>query len=367
MRILVSGMVAGDPRQGGASWAVLQYVEGFRRLGHDVWLVEPVDELTGAVTSYFRDVARAFGLEERAALLRRSTLETVGTPYAELADAARGSDVLLDIAGLLRDESLFELVPERVYLDLDPAFTQHWAEEGIDMRLDGHTRFATVGLRLGAPDCAAPTLGREWIRILPPVVLERWPPARRIRFDGFTTVGNWRSYGAVEAGGVRHGQRAHTVRRLIELPAHTEATIMPALSIHPDEEADLRALADHGWHLMSAEELAATPARYYDFVQASRAELGLPKEGYVVSRCGWFSDRSACYLASGRPVLLQDTGFSAVLPAGEGLLAYSDVDTAAAGIDAILADYERHRRAARRIAEDLLDSDVVLERLLACL
>jgi hypothetical protein len=367
MRVLVSGMVAGDPGQGGASWAVLQYVLGLRRLGHDVWLVEPVDELADGVARYFHEVVRAFGLEDRAALIRRSTAETAGAGYAALERAARGADLLIDIAGLLRDEPLFELVQERVYLDLDPAFTQHWAQQGIDMRLDGHTRFATVGLKLGSPECAVPTLGREWIRIVPPVVLERWPVARRIRFDGLTTVGNWRSYGTLEVEGCRYGQRAHTVRALIELPARTEATIMPAFSIHPDEEADLRALADHAWHLLSAEQLAATPARYHDFVQGSRAELGLPKEGYVVSRCGWFSDRSACYLASGRPVLAQDTGFSAALPVGEGLLAFDDVDGAVAGIDEILGDYDRHRRAAWQIAEDLLDSDVVLERLLACL
>jgi hypothetical protein len=366
MRILVSGMLAGDPHQGGATWAVLQYVLGLRRLGHDVWVVEPVHELAPVSARYFADVVRTFRLEGRAALLDPFG-QTVGVERATLVEAARGADALINVAGMLRDPRLTEPVPARVYLDLDPGFTQHWAAEGIDMGFDGHTHFFTVGLKIGSDTCAVPTCGREWLHTVPPIVLERWPVAGNIRFDGFTTVGNWRSYGTLHVDGVRYGLRAHSVRALIDLPQRTRDLVMPALAIDPAETDDLRALAANGWRLLSAEQLAGTPARYRDFIQSSTAELGIAKEGYVVSRCGWFSDRSACYLASGRPVLLQDTGFDVHLPTGAGLLSYTSVDEAAAGIEAIRGEYERHRRIARELAVDLLDSDKVLGWMLACL
>jgi hypothetical protein len=367
MRILVSGMLAGDPGQGGASWAVLQYVLGFQRLGHDVWFVEPVGNMSERVTRYFRAVSSKYRLGGCAALLNPSTGETYGVARDGLEEACRGADIHLNIAGMLQDEGLIDRIPVRVYVDLDPAFTQLWASQGIDMRLDGHSHFVTVGLAVGTSDCAVPTLGRAWLTMLPPVVLEHWRLAGAIRFDGFTTVGNWRSYGAIDHGGVRYGVRAHSVRQLLDLPARTREPIMPALAIHPDEVEDLGALAANGWHLLSAEQVASTPARYHDFVQGSKAELGVAKEGYVLSRCGWFSDRSACYLASGRPVLLEETGFSAFLPTHAGLLAYSSTADAALGIEDICSDYGRHRHAARTLAEEWLDSDVVLGRLLEAL
>jgi len=139
---------------------------------------------------------------------------------------------------------------------------------------------------------------------------------------------------------------------------------LPALSIDPAEVKDLAALAANGWRLLDPARVAASPTEYRSFVEGSLAEIGIAKSGYVVSRCGWFSDRSACYLASGRPVLAQETGFSDYLPCGEGLLGYETVEQAAAGADAIAADYPRHARAARAIAERYFDSDRVLDHLL---
>ena len=365
LNILVSGMMAGDPRQGGATWAVLQYLLGFRRLGHEVFFVEPVKTMSADSVAYFQEVARGFGLVRNAALLRAGTHETVGLDYGELRDAARRCDVLFNVSGMLADPALIEPVARRVYLDLDPAFIQIWhAEYGIDMRFDAHTHFATVGLALGSASCPVPTCGREWLTTLQPVVLDEWPRANGIETDAFTTVGNWRGYGSVEFRGEHYGQRAHSMRGFFELPRRTTERLAPALAIHPAEEKDLAALAANGWTLLDPAEVAATPARYRAFVSGSKGEFGIAKSGYVASRCGWFSDRSVCYLASGRPVLAQDTGFADFLPTGEGLFAFDSVDTAVTGIDAINRDYTRHSRAARALAETHFDSDKVLARLL---
>ena len=360
-------MVAGDPHQGGATWAVLQYVLGFRRLGHDVWLVEPVESVTEPRRVYFDVVTAGFGLQERAALLP-AVGESHGLPYDHVLAAARGADVLVNIAGMLTDDRLLETVSTRLYLDLDPAFTQLWHDVGgIDMRFDGHTHFATVGTAIGTAGCEIPTCGVEWLHTLPPVVLDLWTPGDEIRHDGLTTVGHWRSYGSIEHDGRRYGQRVHSFRELFELPRVTDERLMPALAIHADELADLEALRSNGWELLDAANVAATPEDYRAFVRGSKGELGVAKSGYVVSRCGWFSDRSACYLASGRPVVAQDTGVAGISAAGEGFLLFSTTDEAAAAIEAVRADYARHSRAARELAEASLDSDLVLTRLLDCL
>src|SRR5688500_6014093 len=312
-------MVAGDPHQGGATWSILQYVLGLRRLGHDAWLVEPVDGLREDSVRYFEAVVESFGLDGRAALLERGTRATAGLGYAEVAAAMDGADLLLNVSGMLDDEDLLGSVAMRAYLDLDPAFNQLWhVVDGIDMGFDRHERFVTVGLALGEPECPVPTAGREWIRTLPPVVLEHWPASEAPAGAPVTTVGNWRGYGSVEWEGEHYGQKAHSMRELLSVAGDSDGEFLLAFAIHPDERPDLEALAQHGWTLADPREVAGTPAEYAGFIRASRAELGVAKSGYVRSRCGWFSDRSACYLACGRPVVAQDTGFSRHLPTREG-------------------------------------------------
>lgn len=368
MRVIVSGMVAADPHQGGATWAVLQYVLGFREMGHEVLLVEPVSEDRfddSAVRAYFAGVTGAFGLEGSAAMVCGH--RTVGLPYRALRDVARTSDVIFNISGMLAGPELFEPVPVRVYVDLDPAFVQLWHTEGIDMRFEGHTHFVTVGLAVGSARCRVPTCGRAWTTTLPPVVLRHWPQAPALRAGveaAVTTVGNWRGYGSVVHEGRFHGQKAHSFRLLMQLPELCEGRFAPALAIHPAEDADLRALNDHGWDLRDPVAEAGTPGAYRRFLQSSLAEIGVAKSGYVVSGSGWFSDRSAAYLASGRPVVAQDTGFSRFLPTGAGLLAFDDVEGAAAAVGAVRDDYPEHSRAARAFAEEHLDARHVLGRLL---
>jgi hypothetical protein len=361
-------MIAATPRQGGASWAVLQYLLGLRRLGCEVSFVEPVEgreTLPREAVRYCREVMASFGLEGRWALVGEAGDEPVGMSRGQLRDAARRAGLLLNASGMLADPDVLDRVPVRAYLDLDPAFAQLWhAVESVDMRFDAHTHFVSVADAIGEPDCPIPTCGRQWLPTLPPVVLDEWPPAERIERRVATTVGHWRSYGSVHHDGVHYGQKAHSLRTLIELPRRAPGRFELALAIHPDETKDLVALRENGWVLLDPADVAATPGDYRRFVQGSWAELGVAKLGYVVSRSGWFSDRSACYLASGRPVIAQDTGFARRLPTGRGLLAFSTEDDVVAAIEELDGDYERHRAAAREVAVEHLDSDRVLGSLL---
>ena len=375
LTILLSGMIAAVPHQGGATWAVLQYLLGLKRLGHDVYFVEPVAEAAlrpaGAPlarstnAAYFRRVMADFGLKQTSALLLAGTQETVGLPYDRLRQVAPRADALINISGMLTDDALTSPVPLRVYLDLDPAFNQLWhAVEGIDMRFAAHNRFVTIGQAIGRPGCAVPTCGLPWITTPQPVVLAHWPVAERITHDALTTVANWRGYGSVEHEGVFYGQKVHSLRELIALPTLTEEEFVLALAIHPDEGKDLAALDSNGWRLVDPARVARTPAGYRGFIRGSKAEFGVAKSGYVAARCGWFSDRSVCYLASGRPVIAQETGFGRFLPTGAGLFAFETSDEVLASIETINHDYARHARAARAIAEEYFDSDKVLSRLL---
>jgi len=375
LTIVVSGMIAGDPGQGGAAWAVLQYLLGFERLGHEVWFIEPINrealnppgaalaESTSA--KYFHSVVRQFGFEETSALLVAGTRETLGASYQELIQATARADLLVNISGMLADEQVTQAIAVRLYLDLDPAFIQLWHAQGIDMRFAGHTHHMTVGQAIGTPACTIPSCGIDWLKTLPPIVLTHWPIASRLTYDGLTTIGNWRGYGSVEHRGVHYGQKAHSVRQFIDLPRLGPCSFMPALAIHAGETGDLAALGEHGWQLLDPAVVAGTPDAYRSFIQESKAELGIAKSGYAVSRCGWFSDRSAAYLASGRPVIGQDTGFADFLPTGAGLFSFRTTEDVLAAIENMQADYDRHRKAARSIAEAYFDSDRVLPRLLS--
>jgi hypothetical protein len=375
LTILFSGMIAGDPRQGGASWAILQYLLGFARLGHRVYFVEPVqpEKLAAETTStdvrkYFGRIVRAFELDGRAALLAAGSKQTIGLSYAELVRIARNADVLFNVSGMLVDPELIGPIPNRVYLDLDPVFVQLWhAAENVDMRFAAHTHHVTVGLNIGTSACDIPTCGIRWKHTLPPVVLQYWPahpPRKSPLQDALTTIGNWRAYGSVHHGGRQYGQKVHSLREMIDLPRRTPQRLALAMSIHPSETSDLELLRRNRWELLDPAVVASSPGRYRRFIQNSRGEIGIAKSGYVLARSGWISDRTVCYLASGRPVIAQQTGFTAHLPCGEGLLAFSTMEQAIEAIEQINRDYPRHCAAARRIAEEHFDSDRVLSHLL---
>jgi hypothetical protein len=339
---------------------VLQYVLGLRELGYDVWLVEPVAGLDQTTVRTFEALAAEFELRSRAALLVGHGEETLGASFRSLVRACESADALIDISGVLARHELLERFAVRAYVDVDPAFNQLWHTSGIDRGFDAYTHHFTAGLNIGREHCEIPTCGVAWRPALPPVALREWACAAPCRAGALTTVANWRSYGSIERAGAFYGQKAHSLRVLIDLPRRSSARFVLALEIHPDERADRQSLQGGGWELADPGRVTGSARAYRDFIVRSSAELGVAKAGYVTARCGWFSDRSACYLASGRPVLAQDTGLGRVLPLGEGLLGFADSDGALAALDSLESDYERHAAAARAFAEEYLDARVVL-------
>lgn len=378
MRIIVCGALANKPFNGGEAWVRLSWTLGLRRLGHEVLFVEQITPQTCAGEQgepvpfevsvnrrYYREVTARFGLGGASSLLYDGGTQSEGLSYADVLDFARSAGLLINISGHLTLEPVLARVGRRAYIDIDPGFTQFWhADPEIDFRLGGHDRYFTIGENIGTPGCPIPTGGIDWRPTRQPVLLDCWPVSPAGDPSRFTTVASWRGpYGRIRHGDTTYGLKAHEFRKLVELPRMTGQTFEIALSIDPADHRDLDLLLSHGWRVVDPGQAAGDPDRFRSYVQGSSAEFTAAQGIYVATACGWFSDRTARYLASGRPALVQDTGFSRSIPTGEGLLAFLTVEEAAEGAAYIRRDYDRHCRAARRIAETHFDSDRVLGRL----
>jgi len=242
---------------------------------------------------------------------------------------------------------------------MDPLFTQLGRFGGAHLR-NHHLHF-TYGTNIGRPGCPIRTCGIAWRPLLPPVVPSLWQccnAARAADNAPFTTVANWTAYGTAEHEGQVYGQKDREFLRLIDLPSRTSQTLELALSGAGTRTVE--AFRARGWSMRDAGEVTTSFGRYRDYVVHSRGELSAAKHAYVATRSGWFSDRSVCYLAAGRPVILQDTGFGELLPTGRGLLAFATPEEAVECIERVNANYRAHCLAARRLAIDFLHFRTVL-------
>jgi len=366
-RIAVGGALAQKPGAAGHAWQFLQYLLGFERLGYEVLLLDRIDGSparqaagvawiervlgeSGAAAGWSVDLGRG----RHAGVSRRRALEF-------LADA----DLLLNVMGFVTDEELLAAARWRVFLDTDPGFPQMWCALGLADVLAGHDAHVTIAERIGAEDCTLPDCGLDWITTPQPVVLAAWPAQAPGSGARLTSVASWRgAYAPIEYERRTYGLRAHQMRRFAALPRLAGGEFELALDIHPSDAADAARLRAGGWRLVAPAAVAGTPAEYRRYVQGSDAEIMVAKGIYVDTRGGWMSERSLCYLASGRPVLAQDTGFSDCHPVGEGLLAFATPDDAAAAVEAIRAHPAQHAAAARELAFERFGSDRVLSRLL---
>jgi hypothetical protein len=377
-RVLVSGAVANKHRFGGSIWVRMSWADALRRLGFDVLFVEQID-LAGCVDGSGRPAPAAesanaaafaaamdrFGFAGDAALVGPEGEPVWGIAPQQLLARAQGCDLLVNLGGHLRWRPLMRAARCRAYVDLDPGYTQIWHAQGHALGLEDHDLHFTAGLNVGSADCSIPMGPFRWRPILQPVVLERWPVAAVDDFAGFTTVASWRgAFGRVEWKGRTFGLKAHEFRRFAGLPAATGLRFSVALDIHPADAADRSGLEAGGWCVVDPATVAG-PEGFRRFVSRSGAEFSPAQGVYVDTRSGWFSDRTARYLAAGRPVLVQDTGLDGHLPVGEGLLTFRTPDDAAAAAHTLVDDYPRHRAAARRLAEEHFAPAAALAPLLA--
>jgi hypothetical protein len=379
---IVAGALANKPFSGGEAWVRLSWLLGLARLGFDAYFVEEIEasacvdeDGTKAVFEdsvnrrHFEAVTTEFGLSERSALLYKGEEggRHLGLGPEDMQALCAEAELLVNVSGHLTG-SLLAGPRTRVYVDLDPGFTQAWhADETLPFTVAGHDHHLTVGLNIGQPGCPIPTAGLNWIPTLPPLLLDEWSLAPAT--DGavvFTTVATWRNpYGGLEIGGRAMGLKHHQFRRLLKLPERVEAARFEiALDIHPGDVADLEALRAHGWTIVDPRRVAATPAAFRDYVRGSGAEFSVAQGVYAESSSGWFSDRTGAYLACGHPALVQETGLDESLTGSGGLLSFDTLEGAVAGAVEAIERLGEHRGAARGVAERHLDSDRVLGRVL---
>jgi hypothetical protein len=381
-RVVVLGVMGQSPFAG-VAWQVLHYLEGFRRLGLDVVYVEdtgawPYDPVANAVSAdcsyaltHLQTLLARCGLEESWAYRNAAEDGVVYGPAAttdDFDDLFARADLLVNLTGatVLRDEHL--AVPVRLYLETDPVLPQVEVAQGRDFTtrlLSAHTHLATFGENLGSPDCGVPvTAGFDYIPTRQPVVCDWWETSQ-VPGARYTTVGSWRQDGKdLDWQGERYTWSKHVeFLKILDVPSRIAKPVDLALAC--DDADDLALLRSHDWGVVEAVPLSLDLDVYRRYIATSRGELTVAKDQNVRLRSGWFSDRSACYLASGRPVITQDTGFGNVLPTGRGLFAFRDADDIVAAVDAIESDLDKHSGAAVEIAQEYFRAETVLADLLA--
>jgi len=374
-KIVLLGMLTKIP-VGGVAWLVGHYAAGFGRLGYEVYYVEAHarapsmfmahegDDGAGKAAAYMAKIAKRFGLENRWALQAlHENGRCYGMSEVELDQLYKDAALIVNMHGGTLPLPEHAATDRLVFLGTDPVEVELEVERGDDRALkflDQHVAYFTWGLNFGNPDCKLPwARPYPFVPSPPPVVLDFWENS--VEPAGpFSTIGNWRQqYRDVEfRGEVYRWSKHHQFMKILDLPTRTRARIELALSSY--DGSDRLLLAEHGWRVRPGLELSRNQDRYHDYIVGSAGEVSAAKEQNVHFRTGWFSERSATYLAAGRPVIVQDTGFGNALPTGEGLFAFSDLDQAAAAVEAVQSDPARHRRAAGEIAREYLSHEVVL-------
>lgn len=375
LRIIVTGLIAQYPL-GGVTWDYLQYVIGLARLGHDVYYLEdtglwPYNPDEGGTAEgcafnvqYLSDIMARFGLNNKWAYCFPWKSQWFGLSAKERKSVIKSADLLINISGTLARPQDYRQVRRLVYIDSDPVFTQIKLARGqVDFlkMVDVHDVHFSFGESLSD---AVPVTGHNWRPTRQPVVLSEWRPSTPRR-DVVTTVMNWTSFNDVVYKGQTYGQKDVEFRRFLDLPRKVAPVVLEvAVNEGKTRRPPRDLLAHRGWRVVHPSKVCPDFETYRGYIESSKAEWSVAKNGYVLGQAGWFSCRSACYLAAGRPVVLQETGFSKIFPTGEGLFSFTTLEEAAAAIHEMEANYEQHSEAARAIAEEYFDSGRVLSRLI---
>jgi hypothetical protein len=375
-RIVVVGTLASNP-YAGMAWMHMQITAGLRRLGHDAYYFEttstwPYDPVRQTMVKdsdyalpYLNEIAESFELGDRWAYRRSySDKAWFGLSRSKAEDLLAHADAVLNVAGATRFSEEGLKIGRLIYFGTDPghheiAFSK--GDENIRALVREHHDYVTYGENIGSADCAIPPLPNLRSKTRQPVLLDLWqgsPPSK----PEFTTVANWRQAGRdIDFNAVTyHWSKHHEFLKFIDLPRRIEQPIELATGLANLTRDDRNLLEVNGWRLVDAHPFTTDPWPYRDYVRSSRGEFTVAKDLNVRLRSGWFSERSACYLAAGRPVITQDTGFGTVLPTGSGLFAFNTMDELLAAFESINSDYERHSRAATAIAEEYFKAETVM-------
>ena len=366
--------VANFPDGGGHFWVYMQYAQGLRRLGCDVYWLEqfrpPPDaaEETRLLSQFF-DRMKGFGLEGKVLLYAKAgnDFRFVGCEWPDVERVLKRADLLLNFHYAI-DPRLLGGARRTALVDIDPGLLQFWISTG-QLNVPAHDCYLTTGETVGTPSARFSDCGLPWHRIRPPVCLDLWPFTYDPHAEAFTTVSSWLTTDwlkVTENGKVvlRENTKRVAFLEFAELPRHTPQALELALYTDDRDAGDLARLTQNGWRVRHSAEVAGSPDAYRSYVQRSRGEFSCAKASCMQFQNAWVSDRTLCYLASGKPVVVQHTGPSACLPNGEGMFRFTSLDDAAAALDAINRDYGRHCRAARDLAETQFDSKRILEHVL---
>ena len=377
LRILVLGYIVRGP-MGGMTWHHLQYFLGLHQMGHDVYFLEDsgdseyccydpqrdvTDNKPAYGLNYAQEVFKRVGLERRWAYYDYHTQNWLGPLSGRAPEIISGADMLLNLSCSNPLRQWFLKVPIRVLVDTDPVFTQirNLTDPQRKELAAKHNFFFTFGENFGSHDCNIPDDGFPWKPTRQPIVLNAWPVLEGNRNGAFTTVMKWESYPGQYYDGRYFGMKADSFSDYLEIPAKSCEKLEMALS---DKSAPRGLLLEKGWFITHPYLVSDDPWKYQNYIRQSKGEFSLSKQGYVIGKTGWFSERSAAYLASGRPVLVQDTCFSKWMETGRGVLSFRNSEEVVEGLKFIDMDYRLHCQSARKLAESYFDSGDVLGNLI---
>jgi hypothetical protein len=370
LNVCISANALEYPEHGGQMWVYLNWSLGLKELGCTVtWLDQLTPDSSRSSTellSSLRSRLEPYGLAERIAVWTNGDQIPADLSGKCIGiDTVGDCDLLIDL-NYRTPAGVVQRFRRSALIDIDPGLLQTWVNAG-EMSLVPHTLYYTIGETVGRASAQFPDLGLEWHYVPPPVCLEWWPPVRTTPPAPFTTISHWISKDWLEdaEGRLYSNEKRTGFLPFLDLPRHTSQRLELALWLRKEEDAGERAmLEDRGWVVRDSSSVSSTPWDYQSYIQSSLGEFSCVKPSCVKFQNAWISDRTLCYLASGKPAVMQHTGPSRMLPDAAGLFRFRDLQQAATQLETAVADYEVQCRLARRLVEEFFDSKKVLKTLL---
>lgn len=377
MRIVVLGYIVRGP-MGGLAWHHLQYVLGLKAMGHKVLFLEDSDNYPACYhpdhfsfttdpfygLSFLSALFEQFDLQDHWSYFDAHTNQWFGANDKTAKSFCQAADVVINLSGMNPLRDWWQKIPVRLYIDTDPVFTQinHLTKPDRMTLAKGHTHFASFGENIGRADCLIPDDGFRWLPTRQPVFVNAWKVSAPVPTGKWTTVMQWDSYAPVEFNGRQFGMKSASFPDYVSIPvAVPSESFELALGGSTAPRTNLERM---GWSITDSHQQTKTPKRYQEYISHAKGEWTVGKQGYIVANSGWFSERTLSYMASGKPVIVQDTGFTGFLPTGNGLFAFSTKAEVVAAIEKVNSDYSFHANAARKLVESCFDSQMVLKALL---